>query len=144
MAIHFYFNEVNFRLNEKKRLKRFIEEVFNEFDRRLTSLNIIFCTDEYLLSINNDFLSHDYYTDIITFNVSDHAPSTIEGELYISYDRASDNAVKLGLPLKVEIYRLIFHGVLHLCGYTDKSRKNKQVMTVMENTLLDRYANFLH
>ena len=135
--IQFFFNEVSFKLGERRRLKVFIEKIFHDYKKDLESLNFIFCTDEYLLSINRDFLDHDYYTDIITFNLS--AGSFISGEVYISIDRVRDNAVTAGTTFHNEIHRVIFHGVLHLCGFNDKSKKDKQGMTAQENHCLKKY-----
>ena len=99
---------------------------------------IIFCTDEYLLDINRRFLQHDYYTDIITFNLSGN-PKTIEGEIYISVDRINENASSNGVSKKEELHRVIFHGVLHLCGYKDKLQEEKAKMTSAENRHLKMY-----
>jgi rRNA maturation RNase YbeY len=139
MAIQFYFNEVKGSLKEKRRLKNFISQLFLRFNKRLHKLTVVFCSDEYLLTINQDFLNHDYYTDIITFNLSNDTENTIEGELYISYDRIRDNASTLSISGEMEMHRVIFHGILHLCGYSDKSRKDKAEMTRMENDTLSEY-----
>lgn len=139
MAIQFYFNDVKGSLKEKRRLKNFISNIFLRFNKRLHSLTVVFCSDEYLLTINQDFLNHDYYTDIITFNLRNDTDNTIEAELYISYDRVRDNAVMLNISREIEMHRVIFHGVLHLCGYSDKSRVDKAKMTSMEDDTLSEY-----
>jgi probable rRNA maturation factor len=110
-------------------LKGFIESVFRKEKQPLSSIHYIFCSDEYLLQINNDFLKHDYYTDIITFGLSEKG-QPIEAEIYISTDRVRDNAKTLGQPFSKEILRVIFHGALHLCGYRDK--KKSEITTMRE------------
>jgi probable rRNA maturation factor len=106
--------------------------------KSLVSLFFIFCKDEYLLNINKQFLQHDDYTDIITFNLSDNI-NTIEGEIYISIDRIKENATLNRVSQKEELHRVMFHGVLHLCGYKDKTPKDKKKMTTAENKCLELY-----
>lgn len=103
--------------------------MFEQERQPLRTLQYIFCTDEYLLRINQDFLQHDYYTDIITFQLGDE-PDTlgVEGEVYISIDRVRDNAKSLGVPVGKELLRVIFHGALHLCGYSDKTEEEVFLM----------------
>jgi rRNA maturation RNase YbeY len=105
----------------------------------LGSLNIIFCSDEHLLGINRDFLQHDYYTDIITFDLSPSSKAPLEAELYISVDRVKENASSLGQPFYRELHRVIFHGLLHLMGYKDKQKKDQALMREMEDRLLADY-----
>jgi probable rRNA maturation factor len=138
MAISFLFNETNISLPERTRLKTFIQGFFKANRKRLDSLTYIFCTDDYLLDINQQFLQHDYYTDIITFNLSDKV-NTIQGEIYISIDRVKENARDRNITLKQEIHRVIFHGVLHLCGYKDKSPTQKAEMRAAEDKCLRAY-----
>ncbi len=138
MSIQFIFTDTVIQLSERKRLKLFIEKVFKKKKRTLTNLSIIFCTDEYLLDINKRFLQHDYYTDIITFNLSDD-PSIIDGEIYVSVDRIKENAINQQVFLKEELHRVIFHGVLHLCGYKDKNSADKNEMIFMENETLNKF-----
>lgn len=110
-------------------LKSFIESVFRKEKKLLLSIHYIFCSDEYLLRINRDFLKHDYYTDIITFGLSGPG-QPVEAEIYISVDRVRDNAEELGQAFKKEIHRVVFHGALHLCGYRDK--KKSEITTMRE------------
>lgn len=126
-------------LKDRKRLKSFLLETATAKGRTLKSLNIIFCDDEHLLSINRQFLKHDYYTDIITFDLSPTKKGDIEAELYISIDRVKDNASSIDVPYRVELHRVIFHGLLHLLGYGDKTKKDKQVMRALEDRLLAKY-----
>lgn len=105
----------------------------------LRSLNIIFCSDEYLLQINKEFLQHDTFTDIITFDHSDTNLS-IEADLYISVDRLRDNALTFNKSFASEMFRVLCHGVLHLCGYMDKNEKDQLLMRAKE----EFYMNYLH
>ena len=90
-----------------------------------------------MLEINRQFLTHDFYTDIITFDLSE--TNAIQAEIYISVDRVRDNALKLGVSFKSELHRVIFHGVLHLCGYKDKTKGEKEKMRDKEEFYLARY-----
>ena len=136
------FNSVNqtFNLQERRRLKSFIPSIFTHYNLELETLSYIFCSDDYLLSINNQFLQHDYYTDIITFDLSVQKPFII-GEIYISIDRIKDNAKSLNLSFKQELHRVIFHGALHLCGHKDKRKADKETMTRAEDHYLQLYFN---
>lgn len=140
MAIQFFFQDVRIQVPERNRLKSFIESLFKKRSKRLKDLNYIFCSDEYLLGINNQFLDHDEYTDIISFNLSED-PQTIEGEIYISTDRIRDNAQMNGVTVKSELHRVIFHGTLHLCGYKDKKQADKIIMTQEEDKCLSLYLS---
>ena len=126
-------------LKQRNRLKSFLASTAESSKRPLGSLNIIFCSDEHLLGINRDFLQHDYYTDIITFDLSASNKAPLEAELYISVDRVKENATTLGQPFYRELHRVIFHGLLHLLGYKDKQKKDQAFMREMEERLLGEY-----
>lgn len=98
-------------------------------------ININFCNDDYLLGINKNFLEHDYYTDIITFDISDKT-GHIEADIYISIDRVRENAKQLKLSPDIELKRVILHGLLHLCGYNDKTKKEMAQMRYKEELYL--------
>lgn len=123
---------------KKTVLKDFIEQIFEVESKVLGELNYVFCSDEYLLQINKDFLQHDYYTDIITFDLS-ASKSIISGEIYLSLDRVKDNAAVLKLPQKHELLRVIFHGALHLCGYKDKKKSEITEMRKREEHYMRLY-----
>jgi probable rRNA maturation factor len=133
----FFFEYKKFTLKSREHLKTFIESVFRKHKKKVSSINYIFCSDKRLLEINRQFLGHDYYTDIITFDLSE--TDLIDAEVYISVERVKENARKLGTSLKSELHRVIFHGVLHLCGFPDKTFKQKQKMRQMEDLLLGQY-----
>jgi len=125
-------------LKKRRQLKNFILTVFVEEGKLLNSLNIVLCDDEYLLSINKEFLHHDYFTDIITFDLSTES-SSIEGELYISIERVIDNAEKIVTNKIIELHRVIFHGCLHLCGYGDKTSTEEIIMRSKEDYYIQKY-----
>lgn len=133
----FFFETKGFSLENRTALKAFIETIFKKEKKSLESLNYIFCTDKRLLEINRQYLQHDYYTDIITFDLS--AGSSTIGEIYISIDRVIDNAQTLGTSIKSELHRVIFHGALHLCGYGDKKKEEVVLMRKREDYWLSRY-----
>lgn len=120
-------------------LKIFITNVLNKAGKKLGFLNIIFCTDKTILEINRKYLKHDYYTDIITFDLS--GTGTTQAEIYISVERVRENAQDLGISFKSEIHRVIFHGILHLCGYGDKTKKEKEKIREKEDLLIKNYLN---
>jgi probable rRNA maturation factor len=118
-------------LKERKRLKLFIGTIFKKEKIKLQELHYIFCSDDYLLKINQLYLNHDYYTDIITFDLSEG--KGIIGEVYISIDRLKENANNFNSSYSKELHRLLFHGALHLCGYEDKRTSDKKQMTLRED-----------
>jgi len=121
-------------------LRKTLLHVCTDFQRELAQLDIIFVDDEELLLMNRDFLQHDYYTDIITFDLSEDLRS-IQGELYVSRDRVLENALSLGSSSMDEILRVCIHGLLHLCGMNDSSEAEKLAMRDAENTYIQFYKN---
>ena len=139
-SIQFNFLEP-FSLKDRNRLKRFLASLFKREKKALAELQYILCSDPYLLEINRQFLHHDFYTDIITFDLADKDQPT-QGEIYISVDRVRDNAGTFGSTITQELHRVIFHGALHLCGYGDKTQKEEQEMRKMEEKYLLLYERF--
>ncbi len=139
MTVNFYF-EQPVTLKERGRLKLFIGSVFKAEKKKARDITYVFCSDEYLLNMNRQFLKHDYYTDIITFDLGDSKTDPIIAEIYISYDRVKENARMLAVPINQELHRVIIHGVLHLCGYKDKSPLQKKLMRSKENLYLGKYG----
>jgi len=125
-------------LRNRSRLKSFLPSLFKKEKKQLAELQYIFCSDPYLLEINKQYLNHNFYTDIITFDLSEPG-QPINAEIYISVDRVRDNALSFGNTLKNELHRVIFHGALHLCGYKDKSQKDEKLMRKMEDRYLKLY-----
>ncbi len=136
--VYFFYDSADPQLRNRTRLKRFVQHIFIKEGKKLALLNYIFCTDKKLLEINRQFLKHDFYTDIITFNLPE-GPDKINGEVYISVDRVKDNAKRMGESFTTEIHRVIFHGALHLCGYRDKRGAEILKMREREDYYLTKY-----
>ena len=128
-------------LKQRRLLKKFIIQLFIKEKKSLQSIDIIFCSDEYLLGINKQHLQHDFYTDIITFDLSESSANPIIGELYISIDRVKDNAAFRNEKFSTELLRVILHGLLHLCGFKDKTKSNIKTMREKEDKYLGLYNN---
>jgi probable rRNA maturation factor len=135
-AIYFFF-ETKVSLKDRTRIKSLIASVFRKEGVKLGSLNYIFCTDKRLLKINRDYLKHDYFTDIITFELSPKG-EPIEGEIYISVDRVKENAQSMETGFKQELLRVILHGALHLCGYQDKTASQVKQIRQKEEFYLSK------
>jgi probable rRNA maturation factor len=138
-SVKFFYEVSGFSLRNRTDLRCFIAQLFKNEGYVLDSLNYIFCSDKRLLKINRDYLKHDYYTDIITFDLS--AGPAITGEIYISRDRVRENAKTLGTSFKSELHRVIFHGALHLCGYGDNTAAQRKIMREKEDFLIGQYFN---
>jgi rRNA maturation RNase YbeY len=117
--------------------KKWIEQVITLEKKKALSISYIFCSDAFLLQMNNDFLQHDYYTDIITFPLSKKG-APITAEIYISIDRVKENAKQLQVSIADEMARVMIHGVLHLCGYHDKTKKQQLEMRAKEDFYLQK------
>jgi rRNA maturation RNase YbeY len=137
--VYFFFDKVNITLRRRTQLKTSIEKLFRKEGKALLLLNYVFCNDVKLRAINRQFLNHDYFTDIITFNLS-QSKSEIIGEVYISVTRVRENALLHKTSLSAELLRVIYHGALHLCGYDDKSAKEKAEIRKMENLLIKKFT----
>jgi probable rRNA maturation factor len=138
MPIHFAEQNVISGLKNRRALKYFLEnQTFAETQKKFW-LTYVFVDDATLLVMNQTHLQHDTLTDIITFDLSENAEEII-GEIYISVDRVKENAAKFKVSYSNELHRVIFHGALHLCGYKDKNKKDKEQMRAMENEWLAAY-----
>ena len=127
-------------IKERVRLKKFIHKIFFSQGKIPCNISIVFCTDTFLLDINNRFLAHDFYTDVITFDLSpDTSKNEIVAEIYISIDRVKENAQKLEEIFNHELHRVMFHGILHLCGYMDKTAEELKTMRKLEKHYLSEY-----
>lgn len=123
-------------------LKTTLHRIAKDHNAHIKHLQYIFVDDEYLLELNNRVLKHDYYTDIITFDYSEN--KHLEGEIYISTDRVADNAIQFNAAFHVELARVVFHGVLHMLGYKDKSKQDKSNMRKAEDQYIQDYLNLFH
>lgn len=138
MAVNFFTEEISFNLPQKLRRKSWLKKIAASEDFKIGELNYIFCSDEYLLQINVDYLNHNTYTDIITFDNSEEE-KTIEGDIFISIDRIRDNASKHNQDEEMELSRVLSHGLFHLMGYKDKSKEQAQLMRSQEEMAIQLY-----
>lgn len=140
MAVQFYEQDVKAGKIARKKLSSFLRDIVSQYRPEVKKLNLtyIFCSDEYLLGINQQFLNHDTYTDIITFDLSEKQTELI-GEIYISIERTADNATRFKVPPQQELHRVIFHGALHLCGFKDKKPADKKIMSAKEDECLSAW-----
>ena len=152
MPITFHTADIKFTLGQKRALQQFILLKINELSKyKALHLSFIFCSDEYLLNINRQFLNHDYYTDIITFPLT-NTPELLEAEIYISVDRVRENSSQFAVrssrlknasheeSFRQEILRVIFHGILHLLGHKDKTPAQKAAMRKAEDQWLKEFS----
>ncbi len=144
MPVRFYEQDVTSGLKNKRKLSTFLDKLVHGHlkDVKKVSLNYIFCDDEYLLQMNQQYLDHNTLTDIITFDLSE-SKQALQGEIYISIERVKENAGKFEVPYHDELHRVIFHGALHLCGFKDKKAADQQIMRSNENSCLDLYRKAL-
>jgi rRNA maturation RNase YbeY len=133
--IHFFEEDIEFSITNKLKIKKWIKELALNEGFEIDTLNYIFCSDQYLLSRNIEFLNHDTLTDIITFDYSENQ-NVIVGDIFISIERVKENAIKFNTDFYSELCRVIIHGVLHLCGYKDKTVAQKTQMREKENQAL--------
>jgi probable rRNA maturation factor len=135
--INFHTEDVAFTIKNKTRIKKWIIQTIEAKKRKAGDINFIFCADTYLLAINKQYLNHDTFTDIITFDYSKESiTKPISGDIFISIDRIKENAASFSKTIENELHRVIIHGVLHLLGYKDKTRDAKEEMTKQENRCL--------
>jgi len=134
-AIHFFTEETTYTLKKKTIIKDWIKATISNEGHELQELNFILCSDEYLLRINQEYLNHDTYTDVITFDHSE-ALKMIAGDIFISIERIQENAKTFGHTTQQELCRVMIHGTLHLLGYKDKGKAAKTLMTQKEDQYL--------
>ena len=134
MAINFFTEDIEFKFKKKKDLKSWIKQVIVSEKKVIGNLNYIFTSDKYLLKINQKYLNHNTYTDIITFNYDEG--NIINGDIYISIDRVKENAMKYANNFDNEFYRVVIHGVLHLIGYDDTNEYLEKVIRNKEDDYL--------
>ena len=133
MAIQFSF-QTNYPLKSRTKIKQWIKQVIEAKGKKTGNITYIFCDDEYLLEVNKQYLQHDYYTDVITFDYVEN--DLISGDIFISTDRERENALAFGSSETEELHRVIIHGALHLLGLKDKSEKEASQMRQAENEAL--------
>lgn len=135
--IQFCTEDITFSLKEKLKHKAWLNEVAKQEGKKILELTYVFCSDEYLLQINQEYLNHDTLTDIVTFDNSEN-PKKIEGDIFISIERVKENGDKLGTS-ETELERVMVHGLLHLLGYKDKKKEDKALMTEKEDFYIKQY-----
>lgn len=133
-SIHFFTEQTIFRIKDKSKIRTWLTRIIHKKKKVVGEVNIIFCSDEYLAKLNEQYLQHDTLTDIITFDFVDG--KTISGDIFISVDRMKENAKLFHVKQNDEALRLIIHGVLHLLGYKDNTQKNKKNMSLQEDCAL--------
>ena len=136
MLINFNY-ETSFKLDKESHYSDWISRVIHFENSSTGDLNYIFCDDNYLHNINLQYLNHDTYTDIITFDYSDQG--LISGDIFISLERVTDNANIFNVPVTEELQRVMIHGVLHMLGYSDKTDEDKRLMRMKENQLIQLF-----
>ncbi|MDP6908489.1 MAG: rRNA maturation RNase YbeY [Flavobacteriales bacterium] len=134
MSVSFVSERISFECPNQELLEKWLSEVCSTEKKRLEHLTYIFCADDYLLKINQKYLQHDYYTDVITFDNSEN--TSISGDVFISIDRVKENASGISVPFGDELHRVMVHGLLHLIGFNDKTERQKSDMTSREDFYL--------
>ena len=142
MSIRFATQSGDFEVPESQKVQKWIAEVVKRRDRQVGNINYLFCDDAYLLQVNRQYLDHDTYTDIITFDYV--AGGLISGDIMISVERVGDNAEKFGVAFVDELHRVIIHGVLHLLGQGDKSDSEAREMRRQEEAALGLWNDLFH
>jgi rRNA maturation RNase YbeY len=138
MAINFFTEDIPFNLPKKLKRKQWLKSIALSESFLITELNYIFCSDDYLHQMNVDYLNHDTYTDIITFDNSEEE-AKIEGDVFISVDRVRENAAKHNITEELELSRVISHGLFHLMGYKDKSKEEALKMRSKEEYAIELF-----
>jgi rRNA maturation RNase YbeY len=134
-------DSVSFNLKNKRFIKSWIKDIIQQNKKELGDINYIFCSDEKILEINKEFLKHDYYTDIISFDYCEE--NKINGDIFISIDTVKSNSIKYKTEFIEELHRVIIHGVLHFLGFKDKTKIDTEKMREAENKALIRLNKIL-
>ena len=134
MKIAYFTEGVAFPPIERGKIRKWVKQVAAIYEQKVGEINYIFCSDEKILEVNREYLQHDYYTDIITFDYSEN--NCISGDLFISIETVKSNAEKFNTPYNEELSRVIIHGVLHLCGQADKTPEERAIMEEKEGNAL--------
>ena len=136
MSVYFHNEDNSYVLPAKRKVKSWLKNSIEHQKMSIGTINVVFCSDQHLLVINKEYLNHDYYTDIITFNYCE--AKQISGDLFISIDRIKDNSKNNKILFVNELHRVIIHGVLHLCGFNDKTKAEKKEIRQMEDYFLNK------
>ena len=137
---NFFSENKNFKISNKQKIRALLKKICKKENKKISFINCVFCSDNRLLEINKKYLNHTSLTDVVTFDFTT-SKKTIEGDIYISIDRVKENAKKYKETFKKELLRVIIHGLLHLIGFLDKTKEEKNTMTLKENEYLSLYSN---
>ena len=132
----YYHSECDFQLKDDESITKWLKDAISTEDKELGEINYIFCDDQYLLKKNQEYLQHDTFTDIITFDYTEE--NRLSADIFISIERVKENAINFAVPFETELRRVIIHGVLHLVGYKDKSEEDAETMRSKENFYLSK------
>jgi len=135
MAILFIENDIVFKLKKKEKIRSWILSIIAKYKKKPGDISFIFCDDNFILDTNIKYLNHNYYTDIITFDYSDQL--VLSGDIFVSIDTVKTNSIQYCTSFEDELYRVIIHGILHLIGFKDKTKKERVVMQKAENDALE-------
>ena len=138
--IQYIEEEIQLHKLEKLKINRWIKGTAGEYGKKTGEIAYIFCNDDRILEVNKQYLQHDYYTDIITFDYSEG--SIISGDIFISIDTVKSNANEFGVTFEQELLRILIHGILHLCGQDDKTTELREQMTQKENRALEKFNEY--
>lgn len=141
MAIAFYAEDTKLPAIKKRAVGNWVKEVAATYGKKVGDISYIFCSDEKILEVNRQYLQHDYYTDIITFDYCEG--KKLSGDLFISLDTVRTNAEQFDAAYETELYRVIIHGILHLCGINDKGPGEREIMEAAENKALEMRKDFM-
>ena len=141
MAIAFYAEDTKLPAIKKRAVGNWVKEVAATYGKKVGDISYIFCSDEKILEVNRQYLQHDYYTDIITFDYCEG--KKLSGDLFISLDTVRTNDEQFNAPYETELYRVIIHGILHLCGINDKGPGEREIMEAAENKALEMRKDFM-
>ena len=136
---NFFSENKNFKISNKKEIRTLLKEICKKENKKISFINCVFCSDSRLLEINKKYLNHTSLTDVVTFDFTPNKKN-LEGDIYISIDRVKENARKYKETFKTELLRIIIHGLLHLIGFSDKTKEEKNTMTLKENEYLSLYS----
>ena len=136
---NFFSENKNLKISNKKEIRALLKKICKKENKKISFINCVFCSDNRLLEINKKYLNHTSLTDVVTFDFSTNKKN-IEGDVYISIDRVKENAKKYKETFKKELLRIIIHGLLHLIGFLDKTKEEKNTMTLKENEYLSLYS----
>lgn len=138
--IQFFREDIPFILKDKTRIRRWLDVVIREEKKKPWYINIILTNDEYLFELNKTYLKHETFTDILTFSYQEEAEDVVSGDIFISINRVRENAEIFKQDFLIELHRVMVHGILHLIGYNDKRKKDKELMTQKEDYYIGKFS----